>query len=274
MCLQLFEHRGLPVEPVEDEQALWRQLFKQRHAEHLLALPIQAEGGVQRCVRAEFHQRAHADRGKGGTATPGLRFDDAREMLRCVAHAPARAVDAQEPQPGRKAPGMQVCISQWTQRLTHDEQEEVRPELRPTLTEGGVAESHSEKVAQALGEATGKGQRVGDEADHDLPGENLAPWPLVTLHVAGLELRLIPVQQLENTTGKIERLDWEDADIGGWRVHPMSVNQENKKYSNYGLTALGLKPELRTQDQAFIRLTSHSKLRSGCLLRFPRWNDR
>jgi hypothetical protein len=31
-------------------------------------------------------------------------------------------------------------------------------------------------------------------------------------------------------------------DDGGWRVHPMSVNQENTKYSNYGLTALILAP--------------------------------
>jgi hypothetical protein len=73
---------------------------------------------------------------------------------------------------------MQVCISLRSQRLAHDEQEEVRAELRATLTEGGVTEGHAEKMAQALGEATGKGQRVSDQADDDLPGENLAPWSL------------------------------------------------------------------------------------------------
>ena len=131
-------------------------------------------------------------------------------------------------------------IRQGSQRLTHDEQEEVRAELLAALAEGGVAESHAEKVAQALGEATGKRQRMRDQTHDDLPGENLAARALMRLHIAGLQIRFVPVQPLENAAHKIGRLNWGNRDEGGWRVHPMSVNQENTKYSNYSLTALGL----------------------------------
>jgi hypothetical protein len=72
---------------------------------------------------------------------------------------------------------MQLFLGQWSQRLAHDEQEEVFAELLAALAEGGVTESHAEKMAQALGGVTGKRQRVGDQSDNELPAERDEPLP-------------------------------------------------------------------------------------------------
>ncbi|WP_395742714.1 hypothetical protein [Prosthecobacter sp.] len=92
-------------------------------------------------------------------------------------------------------------------------------------------------MAQALGEATGKRQGVGDEANDDLPVENLATRPLMALLVSRLKFISAPLQQPENAADEINGRVLDHNSIG-WRVHPMSVNHEIIKYSNYSLTAL------------------------------------
>jgi hypothetical protein len=113
----------------------------------------------------------------------------------------------------------------------------VLAKLLAALAEGGVTESHAEKMAQTLGEATGKRQRVRDEANDDLPSENLAAGTLVAFLVGSLKFIPAPLQQPENAADEINGLVLGNNSMG-WRVHSMSVNHETKMHSNYSLTAL------------------------------------
>ena len=138
---------------------------------------------------------------------------------------------------------MQRRIGQRAQRLVHDGLEGVRTHARAALAQGGVGERHAEVLAHALGEATGKRQRVSDEPDDDLPGLHLAPRALMRIDIARGERGAIPPQQGQDPADQIGRLSFNtcnDGDGLGWREHPFSVNHENEKYSNYSLTALGL----------------------------------
>lgn len=74
------------------------QIREQRHAQRLLALAIQTDGGAPRRMGTEFHQRAQGDLGKGRRTPALIGFDDAHKVLRRVAHAPSGTINADKTQ--------------------------------------------------------------------------------------------------------------------------------------------------------------------------------